>query len=317
MPDLNFDHPPLREEVYKIGRFWLDKGIDGFRLDAAKHIYPDDRLEDTRSFWKEFTERMRVINPDVKIIGEVWSDPQTLASFFKGLPSLFNFELSKTIPECILTGDALPFITSYQNIETAYRSSNDPFEDAILLSNHDMTRIRSTLSGDIEKSKLAASILLSLPGTPYIYYGEEIGMLGVKPDIHIREVFPWDETTLQQPMWQESKYSIPPDVVPLSIQKEDPSSLYHHYKKWIKWRNQYPALSSGHLQFIDTGNNSVLAFMLSDASGTVMAIHNLGSQEVTITLPKPGNRIENEMKENSTTTILITGHESMLLLPDQ
>ncbi len=120
--------------------------------------------------------------------------------------------------------------------------SSDVFEDAIILSNHDMNRIRSTLHGDIAKAKLAASILLTLPGTPYIYYGEEIGMLGVKPDRQIREPFIWGDDNFQKICWTTLINSVAPDVVPLSAQMDDEHSIYNHYKKWIKLRKEHPAL---------------------------------------------------------------------------
>ncbi|MBP8086505.1 MAG: hypothetical protein KAY48_04395 [Saprospiraceae bacterium] len=282
MPDLNFDHAPVREEIYKIGKFWIDKGIDGFRLDAAKHIYPDDRFDDTRSFWEEFTKEMRAIKPDIQIIGEVWSDSMTLSTLFKGLPSLFNFELTKSIPECIHAADAGRLIEPYLNIIKAYKSAGVPFEDAILLSNHDMNRIRSTLGGDLQKAKLAAAILLTLPGTPYIYYGEEIGMLGIKPDIHLREPFLWEEDPLKDTRWQKSTYSVRPDVESLEIQMSDPNSIYHHYKKWISLRNNHPELSNGTPVFQNLQNNSILAWIIQEKKKTLWVIHNLSGVEISL-----------------------------------
>ncbi len=282
MPDLNFDYPPVREEIYKIGKYWLEKGIDGFRLDAAKHIYPDDRFDDTRKFWEEFTSKMRKVNPDVKIIGEVWSDPHTLSTLFKGLPSLFNFELTKSIPECILKSDANLFNASYTTIEEAYRKSKFPFEDAILLSNHDMNRIRSTLGGDITKAKLAASILLMLPGTPYIYYGEEIGMLGIKPDIHLREPFMWGDASNPDPSWEERKYSIAPDVESLEAQKGEASSIYEYYKKWIQLRKDNPELLTGKLTFKNLQNNSLIAYTMEGKNYTYWVLHNLSDAEIKL-----------------------------------
>ncbi len=282
MPDLNFDYPPVREEVYKIGKFWIDKGVDGFRLDAAKHIYPDDRFEDTRKFWEEFTAKMRSFKKDIIIVGEVWAEPNILASLFKGLPSLFNFELTKAIPESILSMDADAFRKAYAGIYTAYSESPDAFEDAILLSNHDMNRIRSTLGNDLEKCKLAASMLLTLPGTPYIYYGEEIGMMGVKPDIHLREPYLWGDASCSDTSWQQPVYSLAPDVTPLSVQQSDASSLYQHYKKWIHLRITHPDLAEGKVEFQNLQDNTLLAYLIQGSKGTYWVIHNLGDQEKSV-----------------------------------
>jgi glycosidase len=317
MPDLNFDYPPLRKEIYKIGKFWLDKGIDGFRLDAAKHIYPDDRFDETRAFWEEFTEKMRAVNPDVKIVGEVWSDSITLSTLFKGLPSLFNFELTKVIPECIHEGNAELFMTSYTNTINAYRSADVPFEDAILLSNHDMNRIRSTLGGDIAKAKLAAAMLLTLPGTPYIYYGEEIGMLGIKPDIHLREPFMWGNETNKDTFWEKPKYSIEPDVVPLSKQKKDEASIYHHYKKWIGFRNTYPDLASGHPEFKNLDNNALLAYTISGKKNTFWVIHNLSDQEITLPFKDKAEILTDNKNAQVDDTLILKGYSSALIRMDR
>jgi len=281
MPDLNFDNPKVREEIYKITTFWIEKGVDGFRLDAARHIYPDDRMDDTRQFWEEFTSKMKAIKPDIKIIGEVWSDPKTLSGLFKGLPSLFNFELTKAIPEAINHGDAKKLIEVYSTIASAYQESDVPYEDAILLCNHDMNRIRSSLHGDIEKSKLAASILMSLPGTPYIYYGEEIGMLGTKPDEHIREPFLWGDDNFQNTSWLKPIHSLPPSVQPLSDQLQDENSLYTHYRKLIKFRKDHPEIAKGKIEFMPADSH-VLMYKIITGKQQYLAVHNLGDQMVEI-----------------------------------
>jgi len=317
MPDLNFDYPPLREEIYKIGKFWLDKGVDGFRLDAAKHIYPDDRFDDTRAFWEEFTKKMRAVNPDVKIIGEVWSDSITLSTLFKGLPSLFNFELTKIIPESIHAGDAGILMTAYTHIINAYLSADVPFEDAILLSNHDMNRIRSTLGGDIVKAKLAAAILLTLPGTPYIYYGEEIGMLGVKPDIHLREPFLWSNQSKENTTWESSKYSVIPDVTPLDVQQNDPESIYRYYKKWIALRNKYPDLANGHPEFKNLQNNALLAYTIAGKKNTLWVIHNLSDTTVTLPFKDKAEIVSDNTSVQVDDNLVLPGYSSALIRMDK
>jgi len=93
MPDLNYDNPAVRKEIFDAGKFWLSEvGVDGFRLDAAKHIFPDDRPEDNHNFWIEFRSEMEKVKPDVYLVGEVWSDAQTVAPYLKGLPAAFNFD---------------------------------------------------------------------------------------------------------------------------------------------------------------------------------------------------------------------------------
>jgi len=311
MPDLNFDNQQVREEIYKIGKFWIEKGVDGFRLDAAKHIYPDDRLDDTRAYWEEFTSTMKSFKPDIKIIGEVWSDPQTLATMFKGLPSLFNFELTKSIPKLINDGDVQGFIHSYLSIQSAYEGSAHPVEDAILLSNHDMNRIRSTLQNDINKSKLAGSILLTLPGTVYIYYGEEIGMLGMKPDPNIREPFLWGDENFADTSWMQPVYSLNNAVDPLSVQMKIPGSIYQHYKKWIAFRKEHPVLSTGKLAF-EKSDSNVLTYSITKENEKLLVIHNVGTSTANYSLPAKTKIISGDNEVNDG-IIKLLPYTSMIL----
>jgi glycosidase len=207
---------------------------------------------------------------------------QNTINAFQRIAFIVQFELTKAIPESILNSNADIFNTAYTNIEEAYHSSGLPFEDAILLSNHDMNRIRSTLGGDIAKAKLAASILLTLPGTPYIYYGEEIGMLGVKPDIHLREPFMWGDKSNPDPSWEERKYSIPPDVESLEAQKGEATSIYEHYKKWIQLRKENPELLAGKLTFKNLQNNSLIAYTMEGKNNTYWVLHNLSDKEIKL-----------------------------------
>ncbi|MEP6792942.1 MAG: alpha-amylase family glycosyl hydrolase [Saprospiraceae bacterium] len=318
MPDLNFDNPKVRKEVYKIGKFWLEKGIDGFRLDAARHIFPDDRLDDTRQFWEEFRSEMASVKPDVMLVGEVWSDPVLLTTLFKGLPSLFNFELTKSIPDCINESNPMKFVDAYAHIDSVYCATNVPFEDAILLSNHDMNRIRSRLGGDIAKSKLAASLLLTLPGTPYIYNGEEIGMLGMKPDENNREPFLWggEAGEREDTHWMIPKYSVVPDVTPLELQKTDPNSIYNYYKKWIHLRRDHPGIASGKLEFLKMESPAILAYSLSGPTSKFVVIHNLSNQATTTAIPEHFDIIS-DPKINITNSIVNVDAYSTILLKNE
>ncbi len=88
MPDLNFDNKAVREEMKKIAKFWLEKGVDGFRLDAAKHIYPLSREKDTLLWWEEYAKFCRSIKKDVYLVAEVWDSPQRIAQYAKIFDSL-------------------------------------------------------------------------------------------------------------------------------------------------------------------------------------------------------------------------------------
>ena len=193
MPDLNFDNPQLREEIFKIGKFWASEvKVDGFRLDAARHIFPDERAHDNHQWWVYFKNEMQKVNKDFYLVGEVWAAPEIVAPYLRGLPALFNFDMAQSIIKSLNTGNGDSLAIRHKVIRDFYRSVNPGYIDGTFLSNHDQNRIFSAVDDNLEKAKLAAAILFTLPGSPYIYYGEEIGMKGKKPDPNIREPFLWD-----------------------------------------------------------------------------------------------------------------------------
>jgi glycosidase len=234
MPDLNMDNPKVREEIYEIGRFWLAKGVDGFRMDAAKHIYPDGEAEKCHAFWEEFRQRMEAIKSDVYIVGEVWTSAEKIAPFFRGLKANFNFDLCFAIQDIIKTGhDVKAIVSMLIRNYTLFSKENPDFIDASMLSNHDQVRIGSIADGNIEKLKMAANLLFTLPGNPYLYYGEEIGMKGNKPDENIREAFIWNKRSEDKDRtnWRKPVYNTDSKTTPLRYQIEDENSLFNHYKK--------------------------------------------------------------------------------------
>ncbi|MFC2132593.1 alpha-amylase family glycosyl hydrolase [Bacteroidota bacterium] len=279
MPDLNFDNNKVREEIIKIGNYWIKEiGIDGFRLDAMQHIYSDEQLDKTLQWWKKFGKAMRKTKKDVFIVGEAWGEDSIIAPFLdNGISAAFNFKLAEVIRKSVLEGKNLNVIDECNKISNLYRDNNPDFEDAIFLSNHDMNRIMSELKGDINKAKIAAALLLTLPGNPFIYYGEEIGMFGEKPDPHIREPFLWnvDKRNKGQTHWETPIFSSPETVKPLYYQKDYDNSLYEHYKKLIHVRNQSKALRQGDLYSYNTDNKHVIAFYRMIEDEYIFVIINL------------------------------------------
>ncbi len=281
MPDLNFDNPEVREEIYNTGTYWLKEvGVDGFRLDAAKHIYPDWEADKSVAFWQEFRKKMQAARQDVYLIGEVWTTPDKVAPYFKGLEANFNIDAGLAIQQILKTGQDQGFIRNLVNGYSAYRKANPGFIDAPILSNHDQTRIGTVVNGDIRKMKLAASLLLSLPGEPYIYYGEEIGMLGDKPDEYIREPFLWQNSAKDgiRTSWEKARYSVDGVVTDLATQKADPNSLFNHYKTMIAYRKKEPALanvSPANIAESKLNGNGIVAFIRPWQTGNVLAVHNI------------------------------------------
>lgn len=283
MPDLNFDHQPVRDEIFAIARYWLnDIGVDGFRLDAARHLYREAEEPKNHAFWEEFGQVVEATKPGAYTIGEVWTRPERIAPYFRGLKANFNFDLRLMIEKIVRTeNDTEELVEFLAYVHSTFATVNPQFIDALILSNHDQNRIGSLLNGNQHHLNVAASLLLTLPGVPYLYYGEEIGMLGMKPDEYIREPFLWDtrQRDTQRTWWRRGKYSTSQTVRPLAEQRTDPTSLFSHYKRLIHYRNSHPVLNDNQSRLIQTGirQTGIVAFIRQRASGTqrVLVVHNL------------------------------------------
>ncbi|MGV3558845.1 alpha-amylase family glycosyl hydrolase [Larkinella arboricola] len=290
MPDLNYDNPNVRQEIYKAGKFWLtDVGVDGFRLDAARHIYPDWEEPKNHQFWEEFGREMESVKPGVYTVGEVWTRAERIAPYFRGLKANFNFDLSLALQEIpFKERDTAGIIRILLQNHAIFAQVNPNFIDAIMLSNHDQTRIGSFLNGNLNHLKVAANLLLTLPGNPYIYYGEEIGMLGAKPDENIREPFLWNigRQDPQRARWRRANYSTSRTVTPLAQQQADPNSLYNHYKRLIHFRNSNPVLNDNlsKLEASEIQQKNVIAFVRKSGDRSVLILHNLSKRGLDVVI---------------------------------
>ena len=296
-PDLNMDNPNVKDEIVDIARFWLNEiKVDGFRMDAARHVFPDERATDNHAFWIWFKREMEKIKPDVYLVGEVWSSSKVVAPYLKGLPSLFNFDLGYAITNVASMGkDTIGLVQQYKDIRNYYKSITTDYLDATFVKNHDQTRILTELKGDVNKARMTAAILLTMPGTPYIYYGEEIGMLGDKlstyqdqfgPDAFVREPYVWsaDKKDPAETSWEEPRYSTAQSVVPFSKQKDDPKSLYNFYKKLIRYRNSSPELTYGDIDDTGIEISEVVSFIRAHEKNKILVLHNISDVEVTVSL---------------------------------
>ncbi|HJR13373.1 MAG TPA: alpha-amylase family glycosyl hydrolase [Rhodanobacteraceae bacterium] len=296
MPDLNYDDPAVRKEMIDIGRFWLKKGVDGFRLDAAQHVYLDFEtdwgnplaLRKNLEWWREFHQGIDVASPHAWVVGEVWQqNPADLAPWLGALDATFDFPLAQRLIDSARQERDRDIGATLARIEGAYRAAaNGRFDDAPLLSNHDTERVMSQLDGNPDHMRIAAAMLLTLPGHPFVYYGEELGMRGQKPDPHLREPMRWyraghgaGETTWEG--WTTGDGG----GVSVEAEQKDPASLLNWYRMLIGWRRDIPALRDGVARAWRDADMQVAAWELDDAHSDVLVLHNLSRKPQTITLP--------------------------------
>lgn len=279
MPDLNYDNTEVRAETQKIAKYYLDMGVDGFRLDAAKWIYNDDAKN--VEWWKQFNTYVKSVNKNAILVGEIFDDSASqIAPYFKGLDSAFDFPVADTIIKDVKSGNMNGLANNIEITLDTYKNANKDYKESVFLTNHDMNRAMDMLNKDDDAAKQAAGILLTLPGTPYVYYGEETGMTGSKPDEQIRQPFVWsNKDKSKNSSWETENNDI--NTVAVNVQEKDSNSLLNFYKTIINLRNSTPALNSGTFEGIDTENSGVAAYKRVYKSQEVYVYVNTGRDDVT------------------------------------
>jgi glycosidase len=281
MPDLNYATPAVREEAMRVATFWLqDIGVDGFRLDAVPYLLEEgDRLAHTpgtHAFLREFAAHVRRVAPGAFTIGEVWDSVGSMLPYYPDqLDAYFAFELSDAMLAAVRTGTASRLLAGFMRLQDALPAGRwAPF-----LRNHDQTRTLTALGGDVARAKLAATLLLTLPGLPFVYYGEEIGMTGDKPDERLRTPMQWScgpagGFTRGTP-WESRQ----PDSLTTNVEAErsDPGSLLTLYRRLIHLRAKTPALGAGALVPLATSHDAVAAYLRIEGDRAVLVVANLGA----------------------------------------
>jgi glycosidase len=285
MPDLNYENPAVALEMEQVVRFWLDDiGVDGLRVDGARYVNEDGRvLADSPGNHEHFRRLRQVykgLNPHAMTVGEVWTSLDVVASYAGGdeLDLLFNFDLAGA-----LVASARENRADAARLGLAISLALLPRQHtATFLTNHDQNRVMSELGNDVNKAKRAATLLLTAPGTPFLYYGEEIGQLGQKPDEDLRLPMQWGAAanagfTTGTP-WRPPAGDYRTKNV--AAQAADPNSLLAHYKAAIAVRQANAALRVGEGYKVRSAHPAVLPLVRASADQTVLVITNLGEEGV-------------------------------------
>ena len=291
MPDLNYDNPAVKTEMQKIVDFWIGKGVAGFRLDAVKHIYNNQAKNIEWLRW--FVDYCRSKKSDIYIVSEVWDSNESaiLAYYESGVPSSFNFRAAEYYIPRYLRGTvtANGFARFVVDWDGKIKNKNPAAIDAPFLTNHDIDRFATTISTDSTKLKMAVSMLLFMPGNPFIYYGEELGMTGDLPkDENVRGPMIWSRTdntgktdgpsANDKPYWNESS---------VAEQLADADSILRFYIDALKLKNRFPAIHAGTPSLLTTtAADSISAYKLSSGTNgrNLAIVHNLSGTSQTVTI---------------------------------
>ncbi len=254
MPDLNLGNPALREEIEKIMAFWMEKGVAGFRLDAAKEFY-SGKVSMNVEVLSWLQSAATAIDPNAYMVAEVWEGFSTVADYYASdITSIFNFPFGEANGKIISVirgaGNAKTvstYATALEKADKAYAEKNPDYIDAPFLSNHDVGRIAGFCAQDLSKTKLAGAMNLFMSGSAFIYYGEEIGMVGSGNDPSKRAPMYWNAERNNGTTQPPPECSIP-EVYPfgsLEEQRGDDDSIYNYYRQAIAIRSAVPAISHG------------------------------------------------------------------------
>ena len=282
MPDLNLANPAVKEEALKISSFWLNEmKADGFRLDAVGHFFESaDTVRNVAAnhpWLREYSAALKRIAPNSFTVGEVTYDKteEILRYYPDQLDSYFTFGIADLLIDAVRTGSAAKLMPALSHAQATFPAGRwSPF-----LRNHDQTRTMTELKGDFSRARVAASLLLTLPGFPFMYYGEEIGMTGSKPDPRLRTPMHWKRAPSVGFTTGMAWAPLHPDSLTANVeaQDSDPASLLNLYRNLIHLRSANPALGSGDFVPLATGQDGVAAYLRRKDGRNVLVVANLGS----------------------------------------
>ncbi len=324
-PDLNFDNPDVRDEMLKVAKFWLELGVDGFRADAVPYLFEREgtnceNLPETHAYLKELRRFIDQNYPGRILLCEANQWPQDVRQYFGDGDEFhigFHFPLMPRIYLAICEGDVSPLIWVMDQTPPI----PDNTQWSTFLRNHDeltlemvseeerqwmweqyapdprmrlnlgiRRRLAPLLDNDRRKIELAYSLLFTLPGSPVIYYGDEIGMgdnIWLDDRSGVRTPLQWNSginagfstapaEKLYAPLIDDGEFSY--QRINVSMQDKDPNSLLNWIRQHLQLRKQYPVFGRGKLQILSTNNESVLAYLRQYEDQTLLIINNLSSE---------------------------------------
>lgn len=272
LPKFNTDNPQVREFLMRVGEHWIRQGIDGWRLDVAAEIT-------TPGFWQEFRRRVRAINPEAYLVAEIWEEcPQYLQG--DQFDAVMNYPLTEALIRFVVGARTRRELVSDLGYRPWPPMNAREFADRIdallrlypwpvqlaqfnLLDSHDTARFLSIADGDETSLRLALLLLMTLPGVPCIYYGDEIGMTGGRPDAQARRSFPWDHPE----RWNHG--------------------LLAFFREAIRLRRAHPALQTGAFQRL-YADDALYAFARRAPQEQLIVVINAAADPREAVLPLSG-----------------------------
>lgn len=336
MPDFNYGpytscaSSPAFVQLAASADKWIQMGVAGLRLDAVMWIYQchTDANVAFLSAWYDHCNATYKANGgqgDIYMVGEAYDwNADVVAPYYKGLPSLFDFAFYGTVTDRINKGRGSDFASTVAGIQNKNKNQygnrkythSSGFFDAIKLSNHDENRVASELGNNDQKKRLAAAVLLTSPGKPFIYQGEELGYWGVKSsgDQNVRQPIYWSKGRSVPRAWCSFDTSILADGMSVEEQLANDGSLLMLYRYFAYARNTNAALADGVMEPVSAGNDAVAAWYMNSTSSNkkVLVMHNFSAS--TVTVNRASDNLSNILVANAggTTPISVSGQNVTL-----
>jgi maltose alpha-D-glucosyltransferase/alpha-amylase len=333
-PDLNYDNPAVREEILNVMRFWLELGVDGFRVDAVPYLFEREgtsceNLPETHAYLKVIRQFVESNYPGRILLCEANQRSKDVRPYFgegDEFHMAFHFPLMPRIFMALKNADASPIRWVLENTPSIPATT----QWCTFLRNHDeltlemvteeelqwmwkeyapehrqrlnlgiRRRLAPLLDNNQRLIELANSLLFTLPGSPIIYYGDEIGMGDniCLPDRNgLRTPMQWDDsvsagfsqsTKLYAPVIDTPPYDY--QSVNVAAERYNPGSLWQAIRKMIRIYKEHPALGEGEFSWVERGTNAILAFTRISRDEKILVVHNLSSEWCQVDLVMDDN----------------------------
>lgn len=289
MPELNYDSPAVRSAVLDIAKHYLNLGIDGFRFDAAMYIYYGDNTS-SAAFWDWYIGELKGIKEDIYTVAEIWSS-DSVTDYYYSATNCFDFTMSQAnglIATAAKGGNVNTYTAYVEKYLNRVKALNANATIVPFIANHDTDRAAGYLTVSSGQMQVAANLYLLSPGSPFIYYGEEIGMKGSRgsdnTDANRRLAMLWgDDDTVKNPIG--STYdSTKQTNGTVADQIGDENSLYNYYKKLLMIRNANPEIASGEYKALRFSDTKLGGFTSTYGGSTVAVLHNTTTEAITVDL---------------------------------
>lgn len=290
MPELNFDNEKVREKVLEVADYYLtDIGVDGFRFDAAKYMYYGENPKNVE-FWEWYMTKLREIKPDIYCVAEVW-DSDSLTQEYAGAVNCFDFTMSQAegmISSTTKLGDVNVYTSYVENYLNLVKAKNEQTTIVPFISNHDTDRAAGYMTVASNYAKVAANLYILGPGSPFIYYGEEIGLKGSRgssnTDANRRLAMLWgDGDSIKDPVGTTFDAAKQTNGT-VDILKSNGDSLLNYYKRLIMIRKANPEIALGDYKAITFKDTRLGGFSCTYEGSTVAVFHNTSGGTITVDL---------------------------------